>query len=146
MAIKAVVIVNDDFNYCRHTKSDFYFCKYYYNMIVKKKISKFRFTNYINILPYQKYPNALSDFTLVKKTFIAYTHFAMFIIKLRPGKTDSTTLYYQIQGYMVVLLQNLRPLFTILFSSNLTPHNVICIVYASKHSYIPFDIYFLGRI
>lgn len=65
----------------------------------------------------------------------------MFIIKLKPSKTSSITFYYQIQGYTIVLSQNLGPLLIILLLNNLAPHDVICIIWINKCPYTTFNIY-----
>lgn len=50
-AIKTIVIVKDDFDYCRYIDVRSHFYKFYYAMIVEKKISKFKSINYINVSP-----------------------------------------------------------------------------------------------
>lgn len=94
LAIKTIIIVNNDLEYYRYTDNSSYFCKSYYNIIVEKKLPKFRSANYINVLPYQKYLDIFNDLILIKKVFIACTHFVMSIINLRPSKICSTTVYY----------------------------------------------------
>lgn len=94
IVIKAIIIVNISLDYCNHANNSFYCYKFCYNLIVEKKISNFRSANYINILLCQKYSNIFNDQTFVKKVFIAYTHFVISIIKLKPSKNGSTILYY----------------------------------------------------
>lgn len=96
MAIKAIVIVNNNLEYYKHTDNSSHFYNTYYGMIVKKQIPKFESTNYINILPYQKSFDILNDLTLIEKAFIAYAHLVMSIIKLRPSETGSTAFYHRI--------------------------------------------------
>lgn len=50
-AKKAAIIVKNNFNCCKYIDADFYFYQFYYTIIIEKKISKFGFANYINILP-----------------------------------------------------------------------------------------------
>lgn len=65
LAIKAAVIVDDNLNYYGQTNNSFKFCKSYQDMIIKKKIPKFRFVNSINVLLCQKYFNIFSNLTLI---------------------------------------------------------------------------------
>lgn len=88
LAIKAIIIGDDNLNYCRHINNGFHSCKFYYGMIVKKKISKFRFANCINILSCQKYPNIFNNSTPVKEVFIVFAHPVMSVRKLKPSKTS----------------------------------------------------------
>ncbi len=125
LAIKVAVIVDNDFDYCGRIDNSSYFYNTCYGMIVEKQKPKFGSGNCINVLSYQKYPNVLSDLTPVKKAFITCTHPVMSIIKLRPSRTGSTASNHWIRDHMVVLPQNPGLLFTILFSSNLAPHDVI---------------------
>ena len=141
-AIEADVIIKDGLNYCGCTDNSFQFCKSCYGIIIEKKILKFRSANYINISPYQKYLDILSNLTPIKEAFIARTHLVISIIKLRPSGSNSSTSYYRIQGHTVVLLQNPELLFTILPSSTLAPHDVIRIAWASKQPHAPSDIFF----
>lgn len=92
--IKAVVIIEDNLDCCRYIDNDFHFCKSCYSMIIKKKIPKFGFANYINVLSYQKYPDILNDLTFVEKTFIVYVYPVILIIKLKSSSFDSFALYY----------------------------------------------------
>lgn len=94
--IKTTVIVDNDLDYDKHTNNSFYFSKFYYNMIIEKKIPEFESTNYINVLPYQKYLNVFSDLTPVKKAFIACAYPIMSVIKWKPSRTSLTTLYHWI--------------------------------------------------
>lgn len=94
--IEVAIIVENDFDNYEYTDNSFYFCKSYYNMIVKEKIPKFGSANYINILPYQKYPNVLNNLTRIKEIFIAFVHPIILIINLRPSNFSFSTLYYQI--------------------------------------------------
>ena len=73
-------------------------------MIIEKKISKFRSANCINVSGCQKYPDILINLTLVKKAFIACAYPVMSIIKLKLSGSGFFTLYYWIQGHIVVLL------------------------------------------
>lgn len=93
LVLKIAVMVNKNLYYCRCIDNDSHFCKFFYNMIVKKKISKLKFPNYINILPYQKYFDVFNNLTFIKKTFISYAYPIISVIKFRPIKTDSTILY-----------------------------------------------------
>lgn len=68
--IEADVMVEDYLDRCECTDNGFQFCKFYYDMIIEKKISKFESANCINISPCQKYPNILSDLTSVEEPFI----------------------------------------------------------------------------
>ncbi len=102
-AIKAAIIVNDDLDYYKRTDNSSYFYNTCYGMIVEKQIPKFGSTNCINVLPYQKYPDVLSNLTFVKKAFIACAHPIISVIKLKPSGTSLTTSYHQIQGHVVVL-------------------------------------------
>ena len=115
-------------------------------MIVERQIPKFGSANYINVLPCQNYPDVLSDLTLVEKAFIARAHSVMSVIKLRCSGTGSTASYHQIRGHMVMLSQNPGPLLTILPSSNLAPHDVICIAQASKRYHTTSDIRLFGSV
>lgn len=139
-AIKAAAIVDDNHDCCKRTNNSFHVCNTCYSMIVEKSIPKFGSANCINVLPCQKYSDVFSDLTPIKKTFIACIYSVIFVIKLRPSITDSTTSYYRIQGLTVVLLQNPRPLLTILLLNNLAPYNVICIAWANKYSHTASDI------
>lgn len=94
LAIKATVIVDDDLDYYRYIHNNSYFCKFYYSIIVKKKISKFGSTNYINILLCQKYLDDLNNLTFIKKTFITCIHSIISIIKCKLSRTSLTTLYH----------------------------------------------------
>lgn len=49
LAIKATIIANDNLDYYKYTNNDSDFCKFYYSIIIEKKITKFRFANFINI-------------------------------------------------------------------------------------------------
>lgn len=44
-AIKRVVIVENDIDYCKFVDIDSHFCKSCYKMVIKKKIPKFRCAN-----------------------------------------------------------------------------------------------------
>lgn len=44
-AIKAIFIINNNFDYYKYIDSSFYFYKSYYNIIIKKKIPKFKLIN-----------------------------------------------------------------------------------------------------
>ncbi len=48
--IKAAVIVKDDLDHCGYSDNSFNFYKSCYDIIVEKKILRFEFANYINIL------------------------------------------------------------------------------------------------
>ena len=128
-AIKAGVIVKDDFDYCKCTDKGFQFCRSCYGMIIEKKIAKFGSANYINVSLCQKYSNILSDLTCVKEAFIASAYLIMSIINLRLGGSGSSTLYYRIWGHTMVLPQNPEPPLTILSLSTLAPHDGICIAW-----------------
>lgn len=52
LAIKATIIVNNNLDYFEHIINIFHFYKSDYSMIIKKKITKFRFANCLNILLY----------------------------------------------------------------------------------------------
>ena len=145
-AIEAGVIVEDDLDYCEYTNNGFQFCKSCYDMIIKKKIPKFKSANCINVSPCQKYSDILSDLTPVKEVFIACAYPIMSIIKLRASVYGSFALYYRIWGHTVVLSQNSGPLLTILPSSNLVPHDIICIAWASKQPHTPSNIHFFVRV
>ena len=103
-AREAGVIVEDDLDCCRCTDNSFQFCKSCYGIIIEKMISRFRLANYINISPYQKYLDILSDLTTVEEAFIARTHLVMSIIKLRPSGSNYSACNYRIWGHIVVLL------------------------------------------
>ena len=105
-AIEASVIVEDDLDYCGSTDNGFQFCKSCYCMIIEKKIPKFGSANCSNVLPCQKYPNILSDLTLVEEAFITCAHPVISIIKLRLSDSGSSALYYWIQGHTAMLPQN----------------------------------------
>lgn len=92
--IKATIIVKNNHNYCRYIDKRSYFCKFYYNMIIEKKILKLGFANYINILFCQKYPNALSNLIFIEKTFIPHIHPILLIIILRFNSSNPYVLYY----------------------------------------------------
>lgn len=96
LTIEVTVIVDDDLDCCRHIDNSFYFCNTYYGMIVEKQISKFGFANCINVLPYQKYIDALSNLTPIKEIFIAYVPLIISVIKLSPSGISITTFYHQI--------------------------------------------------
>lgn len=97
LIIKAVIIVDNNFDCCGRIDNAFYFCKFCYTMIIEKKILKFRSVNYINVLSYQKCFGIFNNLTLIKKVFIACIYPVMFVIKLRSNKTGlSALLYYQI--------------------------------------------------
>ena len=113
-AIKAAVIVEDNLGYCRQTDNSSYFCKSCYDMIVKKKIPKFRSANCINISVCQKYPDILIDLIFIKEAFIACIYLVILIIKLRLSGFGSFAFYHWIQGYTMVLSKNPKPLLIIL--------------------------------
>lgn len=94
LVIEAAIIVNDDLNYCGRADNRFHFCNFCYDMIIEKKILKFGSANYITILLCPKYPVVFSNLTLIKKAFIACTHFVMFVIKLKPNGTYLTASYH----------------------------------------------------
>lgn len=96
LAIEAAIIVNDYLDYCGHINNSSHFCNIYYSMIVEKKISKFGFANYINVLPYQKYLDVFNDLTLIKEIFITCAYLIISIIKLKSSRTDLTTCYHWI--------------------------------------------------
>lgn len=96
LVIKVAIIANNGLDYYEYTDNSSYFCNLCYSMIVEKKILKFGSANCINILPCQKYPDILSDLTLVKEAFIVCAQPILSIIKLRPSKTGLTALYYWI--------------------------------------------------
>lgn len=144
--IKAGIMVKNNLDYYRYTDNGFQFCKSYYSMIIKKKISKFGSANCINVLFCQKYLDILIDLMSIKKAFIAYIHLIMSNIKLKYSSFDFFALYYWILGYIIVLPHNLRPLFTILLLNTLASHNVIYIAWPSKQSHTSFDICFLADI
>lgn len=146
LAIKATVIFNDDLDYCGYTNNSSHFCNTCYGIIVEKQIPKFGFVNCINVLPCQKYPDVLSDLIPVKEVFIACAHLVISVIKLKPSGTRSTASYHQICGYTIVLSQNLRPLLTILSSSNVVPHDMICIALVSKRLHTASDICFFASV
>lgn len=50
IAIKAVIIVNDNLDYCGRIDNSSHFYKFCYDIIVEKMIPKFESINYINIL------------------------------------------------------------------------------------------------
>lgn len=130
--IEVAIIVKNNLDYCKHIDHNFHFCKSYYSMIVQKKIPKFRFTNYINILFCQKYSDILNNLILIKKIFITCAHLVILIIKLRLSGFSFSILYYWIWDHKVVLLQNSKPLLIILLSSVLISHNMIYIIWARK--------------
>lgn len=97
-------------------------------------------------MPCQKYSDIFSNLTPVKEAFIAYTHLIISVIKLRPSKTGSTASCHRIWGHIIILSQNLGPLLTILPSSHLALHNMICMAWVSKHLYIVANICFLAIV
>lgn len=115
-------------------------------MIVEKQVPKFGSSNSINILPCQKYLDVISDLTTVRKVFITRAYPVMSIIKLRPSGTGSFASYHLIRGHTVVLASNSGPLLTILPSSNLVAHGVICIACASKHPHTTSDICLFANV
>lgn len=140
--IEATIIVDDNLDCSRRTDNSSHFSNTCYGMIVKKQIPKFGSVNCINVLLCQKYLNIFSDLTLVEEAFIACTYPVMSVTKLKPSGTSSTAFYHWIWGHTIGLLQNPGSLFTILPSSNLTSHDVICIAWASQDSYITSNICF----
>lgn len=78
----------------------------------------------------------------VEEAFITCIYLLMLIIKLISNGSSSSALYYRIQGHTIVLPQNLILLLIRLFASTLTPHNIICIAWASKHPHILSNICF----
>ena len=138
--IEVAVKVENDFNCCGRIDNGSHFYKSYYNMIDKKKIPKFVYDNCINVSHYQKYSDVFSDLTPVEEEFIACANSVISIMKFRLSGSGSLTCYYWIQSHTVVLPQNPKPLFIILLSSILAPHNVICIAWASKQPYKYFNI------
>lgn len=52
MLIEAAMKIKNFFDYYKCINASFYFWKFYYTMIVKKKILKVKSANYINILSY----------------------------------------------------------------------------------------------
>lgn len=51
LAMEVIVIVNDNLDYYKCSDNDSHFCNFFYGIIIKKKIPKSGFTNYINVLP-----------------------------------------------------------------------------------------------
>lgn len=94
LAIKTTIKVINNLICYGYNDNSSHLCKFCYSIIIEKKIPKFGFANCINILFYQKYPNVLSNLTLVKETLMAHVQPIMFVIKLRLGKTGSTALYH----------------------------------------------------
>lgn len=94
----------------------------------------------------QKYPDVFRHLTLIKKTFIICTYHIISVIQLSPSRTGSTASYHWIWGRTIILLQNHGLLLTILPSSNLVPHNMICIAWISKRLHTAFDICFFVSI
>lgn len=92
--IKTTIIIKDNLDYYKRINIDSHFCKFYYTIVIEKKILKFRFTNYINIQPYLKYSNVFKDLITIKKAIITYTYFIMSMIKLRLKSFSLFTLYY----------------------------------------------------
>lgn len=78
-------------------------------MVIEKNILKFKFANYINILSYPKYSEIFNNITAIEKVIIVCTYYIISIIKLRSSSSSFILLYYQIQDYIIVLLQNLGP-------------------------------------
>lgn len=64
------------------------------------KRPKFRFEN---SLPYLA---ALKNFSIAKKSSIAYAHLVILIFKLRSNGTFNLAVYNYIQGHTMLLLQN----------------------------------------
>lgn len=69
-AKKVIITVKNNLDCCGYINNSFHFCKSYYGIIIDRKISKFRFANFINIWFCEKYPNVFSNLTFVKKKFI----------------------------------------------------------------------------
>lgn len=145
-AIEASIIARNNFNYCRRIDTGSHFCKSYYAMVVEKKITKFGFANYINVLPYQKYFNVLNNLTAIKKAIITCINLIILVINLRSNSFGLFVLYHQIWDHIVILLQNPRLLLIRLSLSILVSHNVVCIVWASKQPYTPSDISLFAHI
>lgn len=132
LAIEDIIIADNNLDYYRRIDNGFHFYKSSYSITIEKKISKFRSANCINVLPYQKYPDILCNLTTIEKVFIACIHLIMSVIQLKRNKTSLIALYYWIWDYIVILSQNPGPLLIILSSSNLAPHDMICIAWTSK--------------
>lgn len=94
--LKAIVITNDNFDYCGCSHSSFHFWKSCYSMIFEKKLLKFRSANCIDVLFCQKYLNFLCNLSLIKEIFITCVYPIIFIRKFGSNKTDSTVLYHWI--------------------------------------------------
>lgn len=69
-AIKATVIIDDDFKFCGYTDNSFHFCNTYYYMNIEKQISKFKSANCINVLLCQKYLGILGDLSPIKELLL----------------------------------------------------------------------------
>lgn len=84
--------MKNNFKYYWFINIDFYFSKFFYIIIIEKKILKVKSTNYINILFYYKYFNIFNNLTTFKKIIITYIYFIILIIKLKLN--DSSFFYF----------------------------------------------------
>lgn len=80
--------------------------------------------------------------TLIKQAFIISIYLIIFIIKLNRSSFNFSVFYYLIYSYIMVFIQNSRPLFIILLTSVLALYDIICIAWARKQFHTPFDICF----
>lgn len=87
-------MINHNHNCWKRINNSSYFYKSCYGIIIKKKISKFGFANFINILSSQKYFDFLSDLSCIQKIFIACAHSVISIIKLKLSGSGLSNLYH----------------------------------------------------
>ena len=68
---------------------------------------KYGWYNQVNVMPCDLFLIELTRLTLVEETLIAWAHFVISILKLRPASgSKPTAIYQQISGHAVVLPQN----------------------------------------
>lgn len=76
----------------------------------------------------------LDGFTTTEKVVIARAHPVVTILKLKPNNKFNPGSYKDVQGYSVLLRQNLGLLFNLLSSKTTSIDEVIRVVWASKTS------------
>ncbi|KAN0083232.1 hypothetical protein V8E54_002320 [Elaphomyces granulatus] len=117
---------------CGYQDGYWAFCAPCHLDIVSDRAPKFSALNSVNVVMCHDYPDALKNLTIVEEAVIARRHPVGSILKLRPGNCRSPSSYYALRGHIVIIPQQLGPLFRILPSPDLRFQDIIKVFWVGK--------------
>jgi len=127
-------------NHCGHHGNSWDFCILCYTALSYGNIPKFSTKNHVNVAMCQKYPNILKDLTIVEECLIAKCYPIRTILKLHSRGQSSPTSYNALQGYIILIPQDPRPLLCILLCPELKLNNLIKVFWLGKETPIDSEL------